>query len=181
MRNYKIEGIIIKRRNFNEADRIVTVFTKQQGKIQVKALGVRKISSRRAGHIELLNHSLLSLYRGRNLPILTEAQTIENFSTVKKSLAKVGFAYHICELIDGLCPENQENRSAFFLLENTLRRLSKDDSIGNLIAEFEAALLAHLGFYPRLRLGAALNTQSIIENILERKLKTKQLLSHFVS
>ena len=62
-RAYKTEAIIIKRRNFGEADRILTILTKNYGKIQVRAPGVRKITSRRSSHIELLNFSSLTLYR----------------------------------------------------------------------------------------------------------------------
>ena len=177
MRNFKTQGIIIKRRNFGEADRIITIFTKQSGKIHIKALGVRKIISRRSPHVELLNHSMLTLYRGRSLPILTEAQTIQDFSSIKDNLTKVGFAYHVCELIDGLCPENQENRLVFSLLEQTLHRLSKVSNPSSFIHEFEITLLKYLGFYPRLQFANNLNTQHFIENILERRLRSRQFLS----
>jgi len=59
MKSYKTEGIIIKRKNFGEADRILTIFTKNKGKISIVAKGVRKINSRRAPHIELLQKQKL--------------------------------------------------------------------------------------------------------------------------
>src|ERR1700691_3974014 len=120
MRNFRTEGIVIKRRNFNEADRIVTVMTRDYGKLQIKATGVRKITSRRSAHIELLNHTVLHLYKGHTFSILTEAKVLDDFAPVKAHFDKVGFAYHLCELVDGLCPENQENRNVFFLLQRTL-------------------------------------------------------------
>ncbi|MBI4096902.1 MAG: DNA repair protein RecO, partial [Candidatus Levybacteria bacterium] len=54
MRTFRTEGIIIKRKNFGEADRILTVFTKEYGKLQVKAKGIRRIPSRRSAHVELV-------------------------------------------------------------------------------------------------------------------------------
>lgn len=180
MRTYKTEGIIIKRRNFGEADRILTVFTKRFGKIQVKAVGVRRITSRRSPHIELLNLSVLSLHKGHNLPILTEAQTIEDFSSIKNNLIKVGFAYHICELIDGLCPENQEQRRVFFLLEDVLGRLEKEDDIVSIIHEFEIELLTILGYYKPSWRSQSVDTTSFIESILERRLKSKRILPRFL-
>lgn len=179
MRSYKTEGIVIKRKNFGEADRILTVFTKRQGKIVVKAIGVRRINSRRSPHIELLNHSFLTLHKGQSLPILTEVETIEDFSQIKENLTKVGFAYHLCELIDSLCAENQENKTVFPLLLETLGRLSKEEDVVDIIHGFEIELLTDLGFYPRFRFIQNLNTQAFIEQILERKLKSKQLLHHF--
>lgn len=180
MRNYKTEGIVIKRRNIGEADRILTVFTRRFGKIQIKAKGVRRITSRRSSHIELLNLSLLSLYKGRGaLPILTEVQTIEDYSAIKEDLARVGFSYHLCELIDGLCAENQENSAVFDLLEQTFWNLSGSLDILETIHEFEVQLLTLLGYWTKLRPSQNLDTEYFIEDILERKLRSKKLFSRF--
>ncbi len=177
MRSYKTQGIIIKRNNFGEADRILTVFTKNEGLIKVKAKGVRKISSRRASHIELLNLSTLSLYLGPRLPILTEAQTINSFPNLKADLGKIGLAYHICELINGLCAQHQENRMVFNLMLDTLEKLELDPNPRELIKGFEVELLTLLGFWNRDK--TTDNIHSIIENILERKLKTARILPLF--
>ncbi|MCL5438567.1 MAG: DNA repair protein RecO [Patescibacteria group bacterium] len=181
MRTYKTEGIIIKRRNFSEADRILTVFTKIYGKIHVKAIGVRRITSRRSPHIELLNHSNISLYQGRSLPLLIEIEVIEDFSPIKDDLSKIGFAYHVCELIDGLCPENQENKIVFNLLRKTLVRLSDTEDIAPVIHEFEIDLLKNLGFYPRDKTSRNLNTILFIEQVMERKLKSRRIIPRFLN
>lgn len=224
MRNYKLKAIVIKRINIGEADRIVTVFTNYYGKIQIKASGVRKIISRRSPHIELLNYSLLTLYHTKSLPILTEAQVIQDFSEIKEDLTRIGFAYHICELVDGLCPEGQENRKVFSLLYSTLVRLSSSEQpthffservrcppdeskssfrrftlkslpstssgnnmfsksdpedIASIIHDFEIQLLIHLGYFKYSTTNSSFNTISFIEQILERKLKTRQMLHRF--
>jgi DNA repair protein RecO (recombination protein O) len=182
MRTYKTEGIIIKRKNYGEADRILTVFTKYYGKIQVRAAGIRRIQSRRSAHVELLNYSILGLYKGRSIPILTEAQAIENFSSIKSSLQKIGDAYHLCEIIDGLCPENQENTKVFYMLKNILTSLSENlyqaNSTITDIREFEIDLLTTLGYWNKAdMLTEEFNTHSFIENILERKLKSRDIFS----
>ncbi|MCL5970605.1 MAG: DNA repair protein RecO [Patescibacteria group bacterium] len=174
MRNYKTEGIIIKRRNIGEADRILTVFTKKNGKISIKAPGVRKIRSKRSPHIEVLNLSMLSLYKGKTLPILIEAETLETFSNIKNFLPKIAVAYHACEIVDGLCPEEEENKEVFFLLKEFLERLCFENH-DLLILDFEKNLLKSLGFFPRT-LDRDLNTSSFIEQILERKLKVRQIM-----
>ncbi len=179
MRSYKTEGIVIRRRNFGEADRLLTIFSKKHGKIQIKAAGVRKINSRRSPHIELLNHSLFNLYKGAGMPILTEVQNFENFPEIKRDLTRVGFAYHICELVDGLCAENQENEEIFYLLQKTLKRLSLESDVPSVIREFEIELLTKLGFYRQLNISQDLDISAFIEQILERKLKTRQMLLAF--
>lgn len=176
MRSFKTEGIVIKRSNYSEADRIVTIFSKRQGKIKIKASGVRRITSRRSPHIELLNYANFNLYQGRSMATLTEVESIETFSNLKKDLKKIGLAYHICELIDSLCAENQENTEIFTLLETSLKRLSKEEDSDLVIYEFELELLKLLGFYKHSESLLKINTQGLIEQILERRLKTKQIL-----
>jgi DNA repair protein RecO (recombination protein O) len=171
MRSFKVEGIIIKRKNYGEADRLLTVLTKNNGKIQVKATGIRRIASRRSAHVELLNYSVLSLYRGKTYAILTEAQAIDNFSPIKDSLEKMGLSYHLCELIDGLCAENQENMKVFYLLKNCLSALTMNDGLADSVREFEIELLTILGYLPHER-AERLDTRDFIESILERKLKS---------
>lgn len=176
MRNFKTEGIVIRRRNVGEADRLLTVFTKHHGKITVKAKGVRKITSRRSSHIELLNLVSLSLYKGRANPVLTEVETIEDYSEAKDNLRSVGFAYHICELVDSLCAENQENPKVYTLLCEVLADLSDQENLKIIISRFEKELLDALGFTHQAHL---VNTQGLIEEILERRLKTKRMLPFF--
>lgn len=176
MRTSKTEGIIIKRRNYGEADRLLTVLTKNNGKILVKATGIRRIASRRSPHVELLNHSILGLYKGKSYALLTEAQTIDNFSPIKNSLEKIGYAYHLCELIDGFCPENQENTKIFYLLKNILTNISIDNPVS--IREFEIELLTTLGYWNRAdMLTERFNIHNFMENILERKLKSYNIFA----
>jgi len=173
---YKTTGIIIKRRNYAEADRILTIFTPTTGKILVKAKGVRKLTSKRASHIELLNRVNVSLYKKGNIPILTEVISITSFDKVKQNLSLVGFAYHICELVDSLCPEGQENSEVFSLLEQMLFDLSEKNDVGKNIHNFEIKLLTILGFLQGNENLEGAKASYFIESILERRLKVRQIL-----
>jgi len=181
MRSYKTEGIVLRRTNIGEADRILTVFTQKYGKIQAKAPGVRRITSKRSAHIELLNYSTLALYKSSRsqLPIVIEAQTLENYALIKKDLKKIGLAFYICELVNNFCPENQENHKIFHLIKNTLLVLENSLSSNFIIDSFEKKLLEFLGFTPKLY--QLQDRQFFMENILERRLKTKDLLPYFIS
>ncbi len=178
MRNFKTEGIIIRRNNFKDADRILTVFTKDHGKIAVRASGIRRIPSRRSPHVELLNHCMLTLYQGHAFPVLTEAQTVDSFAPIKEDLHKIGLAYHLCELVDGLCPENQENRQVFALVKNTLTRLSLEEHASVLVRDFQTELLSMLGYWNKQEfLAKEMDMDHFVENILERKLKSKNIFA----
>lgn len=177
MRNFKTEALVVKRRNFGEADRIITVFTRNRGLLKIKAKGVRRINSRRAPHIELLNLCVITIYEGRGMPILTEAQSINTFDEIKGDLKKVGFAYHVCELIAGLCAEHQENRAVFALILDTLEKINDSLDPRSIVSQFEIELLSDLGFWNKAH--SSENIHFVIEGILERKLKTARLLSLF--
>lgn len=145
MRGYKTEGVILKRKNFGEADRILTVFTKDKGKISVVAKGVRRITSRRAGNVELLNRVVMYLYQAKGMPVLTEAESLENFHKLKEDLTLSTVAFHIIELVDKLTAENQEDKILYqHLLEVLTRIEEKPRQI--LIRAFEAKILSNLGF-----------------------------------
>ena len=181
MRTYKIEGIVLKRRNLGEADRILTVLSKESGKISLKAPGVRRIPSRRSSHVELLNHSQFTLYGSSKtfFPVVTEAQTVENFSPIKDDLEKIGYAYYICELVNGLCAENQENRNVFFHLKSTLSYLAETSNIYSVVKNFEKNLLSTLGFWSEAKLLQTQNSREVMERLLERKLKTIRVMPLF--
>lgn len=145
MQGIKVEGVILKRRNFGEADRILTVLSYQKGKITVLAKGVRRITSRRGGNVELLNRSLMYLHPAKNFLILTEALVLDTYRKLKEDLTLSTYAFHIIELVDKLTAENQENRILYEHLVNVLQRLSaKPRQI--LARAFEAKILTNLGF-----------------------------------
>lgn len=179
MRTLATTGIVIKRRDIGELDKIVTIFTPDHGKIVAKAKGIRKIISRRLPHIELLNHVSFSLYRVSSSSILTEIQTVNSFSEIKSDLKKIGLAYHICELIDSLCPENQEHDEVFSLLCGFLDKLSSRSAVSKAMHQFEIDLLTMLGYYSDQDLSGS-KASFFIESILERKLKSRQILPHLL-
>lgn len=145
MRTFKTEGIVLKRRNFGEADRILTIFTLKSGKMSVLAKGVRRITSRRAGNVELLNRVSIFLHQTKGMPILTEAVSLNTHSKLKMDLTLSTVAFHILELVDKLTAENQESRSLYEHLGQVLKRLeSKPRQI--LVRAFEVKILTLMGF-----------------------------------
>lgn len=166
-RTYKTEGIVIKRVNFGEADRILTIFTKHYGKIKAIAKGVRRVKSRKGGNLELFNQVILFLSEGKNWDIITEAEAINSFENLRKNLTFVGRAFQIAEVVDRLTAEREESRKVFELLIEALSGKKN-------VKEFEIELLRELGFgLPR-----DLSEKSVvhfIESIIEKRLKSKKI------
>lgn len=145
MQGFRVEGIILKRKNFGEADRILTVFTHQRGKISVIAKGVRRITSRRAGNVELLNRVLMFLHQTKGMPILTEAKSINTYPKLKEDLTLSTYTFHIIELVDKLTAENQDSPLLYEMLVEVLNKLSKNPR-QIFIRAFELKILSLLGF-----------------------------------
>jgi len=174
--SFKTEGIILKRMNYGEADRILTIYTSHHGKIRAMAKGVRKLQSRKAGSLELFNHSVLFLIKGKNLDLITEAQAINLFKSWRKNLIKVGIAYYLCELVDKLTPDNQPHEAVFELLKETFKKIGlKENKI--LVREFEEKLLNELGFgVPEVLRQTQGSLKTYVESIIEKKLNSPKIL-----
>ena len=145
MHGIKTEGIILKRRDFGEADRLLTVFSAKLGKISVLAKGVRRITSKRSGNVELLNRVSIYLHQAKTFLILTEASALETYQSLKADLTLSTYGYHIIELVDKLTAENQENRIIYQDLTQVLQKLSKNPR-QIFIRAFEVKMLSTLGF-----------------------------------
>src|SRR4030043_638769 len=126
-RVYQTEALIIKRIDLGEADRILTLYTPELGKLKAVAKGTRRPQSKLGGHVELLTHSLLLLAKGRNLDIITQAQTINSFLPLRDDLKRMSCGLYISELVDYFTEEDIENLKLFHLLLDTLDRLTQSN------------------------------------------------------
>lgn len=176
MPTYKTEGIIIKRTNFGEADKILTVLTRNRGKLKVLAKGIRRINSRRAGNVELFNQAVIFLAEGRTFKILTEARTVRSFPQLRTELTMSAAAFYLAELVDRLIPEEQDHPAVFELLSKALGRLNGEKyNPAGLIEDFEKDILVLTGFarYPSL---VTSKPHLVIEKVLGRHLRSRRFL-----
>jgi len=178
--SYKTEGIILKRTNFSESDRILTIYTKHFGKISVLAKGIRKPTSKKSPSLELFNWVKILVGQGRNLDVISEAETVRTFRSFRKDLKKVGVAFHFCELVDRLTVENVKNRKIFNLLAGSLLGLEKADgaSLNLATRNFAQKILEESGFWPRGKPAGNLNLENYIEKIIEKRLKSKRIFKY---
>ena len=124
--SYSTTAIVLKRTDVGEADRILTLFTPHKGKVHVIAKGVRRFTSKRAGHLELLSHSLLQMALGRNLDLVTQAEVRENFLHLRSELWHMTCGFYLAELVDRFIEEHTQHLDVYNLLLETLRSLEAD-------------------------------------------------------
>jgi DNA repair protein RecO (recombination protein O) len=142
--------VVLRRQDLGEADRLLTIFTPNHGKLRVVAKGVRRPHSRKAGHLEPLTRARLMLARGRDLDIITQAEAVELYASLRGDLERLGQAFYAVELLDRFTVEEGENQHLYDLLLNTLERLAGGDEGVVAIRFYELRLLELVGYRPEL-------------------------------
>lgn len=150
-RSIRVHAIVLRHADWGEADRLVTLYTREQGKMRAVAKGARKITSRKAGHLEPFTQVKLQLSRGRDLFIVTQADTVNAYLPLRETLVLTGNASYVVELLDRFVYEEESaNPTLFRLLADTLQRLAEAEDIWLAVRYYEMRLLDFLGFRPQL-------------------------------
>ena len=149
-RSVRVEAVVLRHVDWGEADRLLSLYTREMGKIRSVAKGARKQRSRKAGHLEPFTRVTLQLARGRDLWIVTQAETVDAYLPMREDLALTGYTAYVVELLDRFTYEEGENRSLYALLVDTLGRISSGEPIFLAVRYYEIRLLDLLGFRPEL-------------------------------
>jgi len=145
-RTYRTEAIVLRRKDFGEADRLLTLFTPEEGKIRVLAKGIRKPRSRKAGHLELYTRSNLLLAKGRDMDIITQAATVEAYRPMREDLLRSTYGSYCIELLDRFTPDEAENKPLYDLLAEALGWLSQTNDLALVTRYYELQLLGMSGY-----------------------------------
>lgn len=149
-RVYKTQALVLRQRKLGEADKIVTLYTSHGGRVDAVAKGVRRTKSRLAGHLEPLTLGSYLLAEGRDLDIVTQAETVDAFPGLRSDLERLSRGLYCAELVDRLTPERSEGNPIFRLLQETLSYLSASPSYDLAVRRFEIRLMDLLGYRPAL-------------------------------
>jgi DNA repair protein RecO (recombination protein O) len=150
---YKDEGIVLKTIKLGEADRIVTLFTRDNGKVRAVAKGIRKTRSRFGGRLEPFTRVSLVVYQGRSLDTITSADILESFKIVRYEYARLVAAASLAEVVDKITPERERAVAVYTLLRAGLGALV-DGGAGTVVPAFVVKLLSLSGYHPHLRVCA---------------------------
>lgn len=170
-------GIIIRLSDGGEADKYASIFTQEHGLIDTLAKGVRRPTSRKSGHLDLLNLVKFQVARGRQPQILTQVELINDFNHLKTDLHFSRSLFYLTEIFNNLIPPGDKDKDLFLSLKKYLLKLSQleyGQTSRQLSTEFQLYLLRHLG-YPLPKKPTPLNLVSHFENIINRRFKSKQI------
>lgn len=146
---YRTEAIILRGRKYLEADSLLTVLTKQKGKVSVIAKGVRKPNSRLRGGVQVFTYNDMLLHQGRNLDIVTQSQCLEAFIELQEDIKSMTAACYWGELLDAFTQEGESDPELFNLALAGFHLLCLSPTILSVKA-LEVKLLSVLGYRPCL-------------------------------
>ncbi len=149
-RSYQCEALTIGKSPTGEADLIVTLLTKDRGKVRAIARGGRRSTSKMVGHLEPLTQVRASLAQGRSLDYVTQVQILENFAALKNSLDGISKGQYAAELADGFASEASPNQPLYNLVVEVLHALNSDPESDRPLRFFELQLLGVSGLMPEL-------------------------------
>jgi len=143
------KGIVIKETSTGEADRIVTIFTNNRGKIAAVAKGSKRPKNKLAAGTQFLCYSDFVLFKGSELYTVNTCDIIEAFYELRNDIVRLTYAAHMTDIINDVIQENQSSPKVLRLFLNTLYMLSKTQKSPELVTRiFEIRLLSMLGYAP---------------------------------
>jgi DNA repair protein RecO (recombination protein O) len=149
-RIYRCDAIVLRRLDLGETDRILTLLTDRHGKIRVIAKGVRRPATRLAAHLELFAETRIVLTKGRDLDIVTGAETIDLHVGLRSDLDALGSASHCVELVDRFLADHDVQPMVYRLLRSVLQMLDSGADAARVARLFEFEMLSQMGVRPEL-------------------------------
>lgn len=151
-KSIRVQALILTHTNYGECDRFVRMLTPEHGKLSALARGVRKMHSRKSGHLEPFTLVSAQLFQGRSAGWnVSQVTTEETFARLSESLERTVLASYVAELADRFSDEETESRELFNLTVRTIRQLNSSADPYPALRLFDFALLNLAGFRPRLR------------------------------
>lgn len=148
----KLEGIVIKEMKYKDNSKILTVFTREEGKVTVMAKGACNPKSRLISNTELFFHNSYQLYRGKTFYYINDTDTINSFYSIREDMDRLMYGSYFLELVDLGLIEGGKNERIFDLVLRGLDLLSGlDEDFINFVLAYELKFISFLGYRPNLR------------------------------
>lgn len=175
-KTFSTEGFVLKRFNYGDADRLVTLYTQKMGKLVAIAKGARKTVSTKKAGLEPGTKSKFLFVETRGMPILTQAIIVSSNSANQANLVLLTQTLQILEIIDILTVEEEPNEQVYHLLDESLQLISQNGSKKALLLENIKQIIGALGFGPPENF-SEFDVKEYIEDLTSQRLRTKKFLT----
>ena len=182
MKYKKLTGVILKKQNYREADQIVTLWTREAGKVRVMARSVRLPKAKLCYSIQDLSVVEVELAGRGNMMTLIGAKIISQFKNLMTSLPKASRGFYVAELMMKMTADEHPNPQAFDLLVKFLQRENDQPSSNDYsgVDQFALALAGALGFGSPDKTDSHKGVKEFIQDLIEREVHTDKLLTELI-
>ena len=125
METFTVEAVVLKTDDFGDANRVVTLFTKEFGKLEANAYGCRRARSPLSGATQMFNHISAEISRGSKVDTIREADILNFYDALTKDLERLAYASLLFEIVNRMTFPRQRELETFELLTNSLPALNK--------------------------------------------------------
>ncbi|HSH36320.1 DNA repair protein RecO [Schnuerera sp.] len=147
----KTEGIVLKELRFRDTSKILTIFTRENGKIHVMARGAYRPKSKLIANTQPFSYNSYYLFKGRNFYYINQADIIDSFYSIRENIHRMMYGSYMLELVDLSILEEEESEKLFLLLIKGLKILSKiDNNYYKFISSYELKFISFLGYRPSI-------------------------------
>lgn len=146
-----VNGIIINEIKFSDTSKILNIYTKEMGKINVMARGARRPKSKLLAYTQVFSHCEYELHKGRSWYYINEASMINSFYNIRENLERTSIGFYMMELVNKSTQEMEKSENLFLLLEKSLLVLEKlEEDFLEFIIAFQLKFISFLGYRPHL-------------------------------
>lgn len=175
MPSYNADAIVIRRLNYSETDKILTLYSRERGRFSAIAKGARKTISRLSGATELLTCTTFNLATGKTMDVVTQTQVRESFPRMRSDLIRLAHGLYLADLVDHSVEDHEPNPALFDLLLAGLYLVQRAPSPEMAARWFDLRLLDDLGYAPDLDLCALCRENVVV--VSEDDRETRYALS----
>ncbi|WP_147802939.1 DNA repair protein RecO [Alkalicoccus halolimnae] len=147
----KVEGIVLRTTDYGETNKIITIYSRENGKTALMARGAKKTKSRFSSATQPFVFGVFIFYQSKGMGSLNQADIVDSFRYIRSDLMKTAYASYAVELLDKLTEDKEPNRPLFDLLFQIFDHINKGDDPEVLIRLFETKMLYLSGAPPELR------------------------------
>jgi DNA repair protein RecO (recombination protein O) len=184
-RHLSTEAIVINKKKIRESDLLITLLTKDKGKLVCLAKGAQSIKSTRLSHLQIGNNIKCHLYTKDNYYWLTETTTTLSFLNIQKNLTQINLLFYCLETLNHLIAENQQIDGVYEITKSIIIAINKNNLINYI--QNEINLIKILGFGVTPEISDAFEKQDYkttqkqiqkyLESIIEHPIYSKKLFS----
>lgn len=146
----KCEGIIIRTTDYGETNKIITIYTREWGKIGAMARGAKKPKSKLAAITQLFTHGYFLVQKSTGLGGMQQGEMISSMRSIREDIFLTAYASYVVELTDKSTEDKKPNPYLFEMLYQTLNYMNEGYDLDVLMFIYELKMLNVQGLYPVL-------------------------------